>query len=230
MKIDLAVRHGETLHVFQKPVGEADASRVTLTTANGSTILLAGPRSDDFTRSEAADLEEGPASLAFDPAATDVSLVYAFDPARVLDEGIRTLFTTGRNRQVSPRYRLHLAPPFGWMNDPNGLSEAGGRMHLFYQHYPHSLRWNTMHWGHAASRNGIDWADQPIFLLPRAEMLASDAKTGGVFSGSAVPQADGSLRVFYTDREDDRTPNWEWQMTAVSTYLLAPGEATPVVT
>lgn len=230
MKIDLAVRRGETLHVFQKPTGEADASRITLTTANGSTTVLTGPRSDDFTRSQAADLDEGPATIAFDPAETAVSLVYAFDPARVLDEGIRTLFTTERNRQVSPRYRLHLAPPFGWMNDPNGLSEVGGRMHLFYQHYPHSLRWNTMHWGHAASTNGIDWADQPIFLLPRAEMLASDAKTGGVFSGSAVPQADGALRVFYTDREDDRTPNWEWQMTAVSTDLLAPGEAMPVVT
>jgi len=74
MKIDLAVRRGETLHVFQKPIGEASGSHVTLATANGATIVLTGPRSDDFTRSEAAELEEGPATLSFDDAETAVSL------------------------------------------------------------------------------------------------------------------------------------------------------------
>ena len=229
MTIDITLNAGETLHVFQKPVGDASASLVTLTTADGTALALAGPRSDDFTQSEATGLAAGPARLTFDAATTAVSLVYAFDPASVRQSGIRTLFTTERNRLNRARYRLHLAPPFGWMNDPNGLSEVDGLTHLFYQHYPHSQRWNTMHWGHAVTANGIDWTDLPIFLLPRPELLADDAKVGGVFSGSAVPQPDGGLRVYYTDREDDRLPNWEWQMTALTTDLVTVGPSAPVV-
>ena len=230
MKIDLELNAGETLHVFQKPAGEATASSVTLTTADGAEQRLAGPASDDFTRSIATRLAGGPASLAFDEGDTAVSLVYAFDPTKVAGQGIRTLYTTERNRPNAARYRLHLAPPFGWMNDPNGLSQAGGLAQLFYQHYPHSLRWNTMHWGHAVTANGIDWTHQPVFLLPRPELLADDAKVGGVFSGSAINLPDGGLRVYYTDRQDDRTPNWEWQMTAVSDDRVDVGPSVPVVT
>ncbi|MCX5514651.1 GH32 C-terminal domain-containing protein [Kaistia algarum] len=230
MKIDIELNAGETLHVFQKPVGDATGSVVTLTTADGMEQRLSGPESDDFTLSIAEDLAGGRASLAFDEGGTAVSLVYAFDPATVATTGIRTLFTTERNRPNSARYRLHLAAPFGWMNDPNGLSQAGGLAHLFYQHYPHSLRWNTMHWGHAVTANGIDWTHQPVFLLPRPELLADDAKVGGAFSGSAINLPDGGLRVYYTDRQDDRTPNWEWQMTAVSDDRVDVGPSAPVVT
>ncbi len=229
MTIDFALNAGETLHIYQKPIGGSPASLVTLTTADGAVLELSGPVSDDFTRTEAADLAAGKATLSFDAAATAVSLVYAFNPADVMVKGIRTLFTTESNRPNTARYRLHYAPPFGWMNDPNGLAEAGGLTHLFYQHYPHSHRWNTMHWGHAVSANGIDWTDLPIFLLPRPELLADDEKVGGVFSGSAVNQPDGSLRVYYTDRQDDRLPNWEWQMTALSDDLVTVGASSPVV-
>ncbi len=229
MTIDFALNAGETLHIFQKPIGGSPASRVTLTTADGAVLDLSGPVSDDFTRTEAAGLAGGPASIAFDGADTAVSLVYAFDPAAVTTRGIRTLFTTERNQPNTARYRLHFTPPFGWMNDPNGLAQIGGLTHLFYQHYPHSHRWNTMHWGHAVSANGIDWTDLPIFLLPRDELLADDDKVGGVFSGSAVNQPDGGLRVYYTDRQDDRLPNWEWQMTALTNDLVSVGPSAPVV-
>ncbi len=229
MTIEFTLAGGETLHVFQKPLAGAEQSLAVLTTGDGAALALEGPASDDFTRTEATGLAAGPARLVFDPATTAVSLVYAFDPANVMSAGIRTLFTTERNAANTARYRLHYTPPFGWMNDPNGLSEAGGLTHLLYQHYPHSLRWNTMHWGHAVTVNGIDWMQLPIFLLPRPELLADDAKVGGVFSGSAINQADGSLRVYYTDRQDDRLPNWEWQMTAETRDLITVGPSSPVV-
>lgn len=230
MKRDIELLAGETLHLFQKPIGGATESVVILATADGRELRLASPASDDFTRVEAAGLAGGPATIAYDEDATEISLAYAFDPATVAATGIRTLYATARNMRNEARYRLHFAPPFGWMNDPNGLSQVNGRTHLFYQHYPHALRWNTMHWGHAATENGIDWVEQPVFLLPRPELTADDAKVGGVFSGSAVPQENGGLRVYYTDREDDRLPNWEWQMTAVSEDLVTAGASTPVVT
>ena len=28
---------------------------------------------------------------------------------------------------------FHVAPPIGWMNDPNGFSFYQGKVHLFYQ-------------------------------------------------------------------------------------------------
>lgn len=229
MKLDWTLSGGETLHLFLKPVGGAEMARVTIA-AGERTIPLESPASDDFLRAGAQDLPAGPLSLDFDETTTALSLAYVFHPDRVTAEGIRVLFTTERNRRDPHRYRLHAAPTFGWINDPNGFSEVDGLVHLFFQHYPHSLRWNTMHWGHLVSKNGIDWVQQPIFLLPRTELLADDKKVGGAFSGSALVEPDGSLRIFYTDRQDDREPNWEWQVTATTQDRIAAGPSTPLIT
>lgn len=73
---------------------------------------------------------------------------------------------------------LHFTPKTGWINDPNGLVYENGNYHLFYQFYPHDTKHGSMHWGHALSRNLIDWTHMPIALLPD--------KLGNIFSGSAV--------------------------------------------
>ncbi len=38
---------------------------------------------------------------------------------------------------------FHLAPPAGWMNDPNGLIWFNDRYHAFYQHHPMSEHWGA---------------------------------------------------------------------------------------
>ena len=227
--LSTAVRAGDVIDLWLRPVKGAGHSRLRLDLGDTSRELEGGA-TDDFQRRTLRLESDGIARLSFDPAETELSLAYAYTPATVFEEGIRLLHTSERNGNEGRRFALHLQPPFGWMNDPNGLFERDGVTHAFYQHYPHGRRWNTMHWGHAVSRNLVDWVHLPIFLDPPAHMLADDRKTGGAFSGSIQPQADGGVSVFFTDRDDDRTPRMEWQMGAVSRDLLTAGPAEALLT
>ncbi|WP_058598826.1 GH32 C-terminal domain-containing protein [Aureimonas ureilytica] len=229
MHFTTTFRAGDFLDLWLRPAKGSQRSRL-LVELGDIRREIEGGATDDFQRQTCRLEQSGEARLSFDPATTELSLAYAYTPASVMEEGIRLLFTTERNHNEGRRFPLHLQPPFGWMNDPNGLFERDGVTHAFFQHYPHGKRWNTMHWGHAVSRNLVDWVHLPIFLDPPAHMLADDRKVGGAFSGSIQPQADGSVSVFFTDRDDDRAPRMEWQMGASSRDLLTASPAEPLLT
>ncbi len=87
---------------------------------------------------------------------------------------------------------LHFTPVRNWMNDPNGLIYYGGNYHMFYQHFPYAMKWGTMHWGHATSKDLLHWEHQPIALFP-----TKSYDQDGCFSGSAI-EVDEELYLFYT--------------------------------
>lgn len=64
------------------------------------------------------------------------------------------------------RGQFHFSPQNGFMNDINAPLYYRGTYHLFFQHNPHGLVWDTMHWGHATSPDLVHWTQQPVALEP----------------------------------------------------------------
>lgn len=90
----------------------------------------------------------------------------------------QTKKSSSMDNEALYRPNFHFTPQKGWMNDPNGMIFLNGEYHLFYQHYPDATVWGPMHWGHATSKDLVQWAHQPIALFPDS--------IGMIFSGSVV--------------------------------------------
>ena len=88
---------------------------------------------------------------------------------------------------------LHLKAPGDWINDPNGFIYYKGKYHLFYQYFPCSDRWGTMHWGHAVSEDLIHWHHLGISIFP-----TKSYDRNGCFSGSAICLPNGNMALYYT--------------------------------
>lgn len=92
-----------------------------------------------------------------------------------------------------PRPLLHFAPERGWMNDPNGLIQWNGRIHLFYQHDRSGPVPENIAWGHASTTDLWTWEDHPLALQPDP----AGPDRNGCFSGCAVV-LDGRPHLLYT--------------------------------
>ena len=91
------------------------------------------------------------------------------------------------------KLKYHFKPERGWINDPNGLVYYKGYYHIFYQHCPnYEIPWQEpMHWGHARTKDFINFEELPIALYPDR-----DYDENGCWSGTAIVKGD-VLYLFY---------------------------------
>ena len=123
-------------------------------------------------------------------------------------------FDTSKKDYYHPSY--HHTPPYGWMNDPNGMFYKDGTYHLYYQYNPFGSHCGNMYWGHATSRDLIHWqTHEPA--------LARDT-LGHIFSGSAVIDRMGiagfgkdAILAYYTAHRSLGGKQWQAQCLAYST-------------
>ena len=90
------------------------------------------------------------------------------------------------------RPAFHIAPPVGWLNDPNGLCQYKGIYHVFYQYSPFDEKGGLKFWAHCTSRDMLHWKLEGVPLVPDQPYDCH-----GVYSGSAVIE-DEHMYLYYT--------------------------------
>ena len=83
----------------------------------------------------------------------------------------------------TPQWRpvYHYTPHKNWTNDPNGLIYLNGEYLLYDQYNPFDYKWGHMSWGHAVSKDLVDWKELAVAI---PEIMGTDTTLR--FSGSAV--------------------------------------------
>lgn len=109
------------------------------------------------------------------------------------------------------RPEVHICPPCGLLNDPNGLCWYEGWYHVFYQWHPFGPSHGMKHWAHVRSRDLVEWEWCDEMLIPTEEYEKS-----GCYSGNAyVNPKDGNCYLFYTANYKTETGRVPKQAVAV---------------
>lgn len=104
--------------------------------------------------------------------------------------------------------RLHFTSGSGWTGEPAGLVYDDGEYHLFYQYNPADAMYGNIHWGHAVSRNLVEWQILPVALSPDSagflnsgSVVTDRRNTSGLGVGGETP-----FIAFYTYHASDGEP------------------------
>lgn len=85
---------------------------------------------------------------------------------------------------------LHIRPPQGWLNDPNGVVQIDGIYHVFFQYNPDAPEHRAIQWGHMSSPDLIRWRNEPVALRCRVGKLdAYGCWTGAIVDDGGTPTA-----------------------------------------
>lgn len=118
------------------------------------------------------------------------------------------------DQEEANRLKLHLAPPTGWLNDPNGLCQFQGTYHVFYQYAADALGESTKEWGHYTSKNLTAWERQETALFPDR-----DFDRDGVYSGGAYTD-DEQMYLFYTGNVKEEGGDYDYTGRESNTVLV----------
>ena len=134
-------------------------------------------------------------------------------------------FDTSNREKYRPLY--HHTPPYGWMNDPNGIFYKDGVWHLYFQYNPFGSQWENMNWGHSTSRDLIHWTYEGIPIQPDA--------LGVIYSGCCVVDKDNvagfgknAVIAFYTSAGTSQTQSIAYSLNNGKTFTKYAGN--PIVT
>lgn len=119
--------------------------------------------------------------------------------------------------------KFHISPPFGLLNDPNGLIFWNNEYHIFYQWNPNACEHGSKHWAHLKSRDLINWEFLPIALSPNDWF-----DKNGCYSGSAI-EKDNKLYLFYTGNVKNNDIRESYQCLAISTNGIDFEKKGPVI-
>jgi len=93
--------------------------------------------------------------------------------------------------------QFHVRLPRGYVNDPNGPIDIGGRAHLYFQSRPRVDLDVPVEWGHATSDDLVHWTLHRPAIVP----VPGGADSGGAWSGNTVLH-DGVVRAYYSGKVD----------------------------
>lgn len=111
---------------------------------------------------------------------------------------------------------FHIAPPYGLLNDPNGLSYFNGEHHIFYQWFPIGPTHGLKHWYHVSTKDFVHFTDHGVALYPD-----QDYDSHGVYSGGGLVDNEQLLLFFTGNKRDD---NWVRDPTQCYAVMSKNGE------
>lgn len=128
------------------------------------------------------------------------------DLKKIIDVNLNSeMYYKNMSNSSSDKWRLnyHLEPPFGLLNDPNGLAYFKGEYYIFYQWNPYKCEHKDKHWALVKTKDFMHYSIPKAVLAPD-EWYDKD----GCYSGSAIAIED-KLELFYTGNVRDDKGNRE---------------------
>ncbi|WP_436672678.1 GH32 C-terminal domain-containing protein [Lactiplantibacillus plantarum] len=151
------------------PTSDADNAASTGNTT--SSVTTTDPVKPATSTTEAAPVKTAKSAQAETESAPVTTA--SEDPATTSNTA-----TVAETTQYNEQYRnqFHYSPAKNWTNDPNGLfyNDQTGEYNLYYQYNPKGNEWGNMSWGHAVSKDMINWKEEPVAIPVLTNQRAED--------------------------------------------------------